>query len=618
MTARRLLLLVTTTIALLVVSVAPASAHATLVRTEPADASVLDEAPTSVELSFNEAVSVESSTVEFIDVEGSSYDAEIVGHGANDSTLVVQLAEVPDGLYSLRWSAFSTSDGHLTRGMLVWGFGDGADLSEASFPTISRPVPPIEVMLRWMLFAGLALVIGGMVVEGLVLRPLRSRFAADSEESWHWTAATRTVFWVRRGARLSMAAGALLIVRQLWVVGSSTDQSIVDLVESSLLSTAWGQWAIIRLAAVVGIAIVVCCGHRVSASGGLIYSLAGIALVAQASGGHAAGTDDALFSIANDVVHLGASVAWLGAVFVLWRVLSVGGSRRPKHIASEALSAFSPFAMTAVAAAVVTGLLAVGGQVTSIDAFIGSLYGRAFLVKFFAIGVVLLLALSTRRAMSRDVSEQQTGGEAITGVLLLGVVALITASVPANGVTWLPNVKAETQQLAIVQDNIQLGLSVTPNVPGQNLVLVDAATTRRMIQADVDRLLVRITPNDLEVEPSTIEAELTERTGEYQVATTLFAAAGSYEVEIVVRRIGQPDVTTEFMWTVASAPDARGVVVSDGEIEGWTSLVGLLGAALLVGIVIWWGTTARARDRRMRDLESFLVDDSTNRRRVDP
>ncbi|MCP3976118.1 MAG: copper resistance protein CopC, partial [bacterium] len=266
----------------------PAAAHASLVRSNPADASVLDDAPGQAELTFSEPVSVEGSSVEFIDAEGTRHDVEIVGHGQSTSVLLIDLGDIPDGLYSLRWTAFSSSDGHVTKGMLVWGIGTDADLSQADFAAPSEPVPPVEVLTRWALYIGLAAVLGAFLVQAGVLATVQRRFSAASEAPWHQTAANRVESIVRVGSRIAAAAAVLLIVEQLWKAYSAGGQGVLAAIETSLLSTAWGRWALLRAIALAVLALVLPRLQSRSHREALMMVAIGSAVLAQAAGGHSA------------------------------------------------------------------------------------------------------------------------------------------------------------------------------------------------------------------------------------------------------------------------------------------------------------------------------------------
>ncbi len=618
MKTRRLMLALTVVAVSIISSASPAYAHATLVQSDPADGSALDEAPESVTLTFNETVSPDSSAVELVDVDGNSYPVEIIGHDGGDDSLLVVFGDVPDGLYSLRWTAFSASDGHITKGMIVWGFGAGADLSQASFPDASKPVPPSEVALRWAMFVGLALMLGGLVVEGIVLTSLRERFAAESDRPWHLASTRFAATWAWRGAVLASAAVLSLVAHQLWSISTATGQSMGDLVQTSLVSTSWGQWAIIRFLAVVAAAVILKGRPRLTGSRGLLVALGAVALLAEAAAGHAAGTETPLFSIANDTLHLAAALSWVGGVFVLWQILRNRGVERPDRLGAIALKEFSPFAEAALAATLVTGLLAIGPLITSVDSFIGTAYGQTMIVKLLAIGVVLILALATRRGLSPKGSHRRIGRESMATAVVIAAAAILTASAPATGITWMPVVNAESRQLAVVRDDVQLAMQITPNVPGQNLVLIDATSTRIPVPAPIDRVLVRVTPLDLDVETATFDVDPTGSVGEYQIPTTRFSVPGDYDVQVVIRRLGLPDVTADFRWTVSSAAGGRAVRVSDASIAGVTSTLGAAGVVVFLILLIWRGVAAMIRDRRLRSVEQFLIEDELHRGKVDP
>jgi len=618
MKSHRLVVAVVAIAASMVLSASPAYAHATLVQSDPADGSVLDEVPGSVTLTFNESVSADSSAVELVDVDGNNHPAEIVGHGAGDESLVVVFGTVPDGLYSLRWTAFSASDGHITKGMIVWGFGVGADLSQASFPDSSTPVPPSEVALRWAMFAGLALMLGGLAVEVIVLKSLRDRFGADSDRPWHSEASESVASWVRRGSVVASVAVLSLVSHQLWSISTAAGQPMADVVNTSLLSTSWGQWAIVRFLAVTAAAVILIGRSRLAGSKALLAALSAVALLAEAAAGHAAGTETPLFSIANDSLHLAAALSWVGGVFVLWQILRNREFDRPERLAAAAVKEFSPFAEATLAATLVTGLLGLGPLITSVDSFVGSAYGQTMILKLLALGIVLILALATRRGLSPKGGHLRIGRESTATAAVILAAAVLTASAPATGITWQPAVKAESRQLAVVEDDIQLAVQITPNVPGQNLVLVDAASTRIPVPAPIDRVLVRVTPLDLDLETSTFEVDPAESLGEFEVPTTRFSIPGDYNLQVVVRRLGLPDVTADFHWTVASAAGARQVRISDASIAGVTSTLGAAGVVIFLTLLMWRAVAALIRDRRLRSVEKFLIEDERQRGRVDP
>jgi len=598
---RRPLLLLLAGLLTVMVWASPASAHATLVGADPADGSLLDDSPETVALTFSEPVSVDASTVEFIDAEGNRLDATIIGHGESEAVLVISLEDAPDGLYSLRWSAFSNSDGHVTRGMLVWGIGPGADLSQAEFAEPSDPVSPIEVMLRWVMLVGFGLIAGVLMMHRLVLTPVRARFSGGQDQAWHDAVSASFGRIVRLAASAAAGAGVGLVAFQLIVAWTSGNQSLAATVDTTLLSTAWGQWALLRAAALVAVwALVMRRGVRAALS--TLILLTAVA-VAQSAGGHAAGTETAVFSTVNDFVHLASSMTWVGGL-VLLAVLARLDDERSSRLRAAAIAAFSPVAFMMVSVAIVTGFLAVGDQARSIDAAISTLYGQAMIGKLMLVALMVGAAILIRREFGHEAAPSRLRVEAVAGILAVGLVALMTATTPANGVEWRPAVAQGSRQLAVVTNDIQIGVSISPNAPGQNFVLIDTATVRRPALAPIDKVIARVRSTDVDLAGTSFDVPATDRDGEYELATTAFSVSGSYALEVVVRRTGLPDEVAVFDWTVAD-PSPREVIVSEKALAPVTTTLAGAGAVVLAAILAAQAGVAIRRDRRTRSLESF-------------
>ncbi|MGZ8717117.1 MAG: copper resistance CopC family protein, partial [Gaiellaceae bacterium] len=147
---------------------APAWAHASLVRTEPAGGAVLARSPAEVRVVFDDAVRP-GPGIAAIRNGGASV---LAGRGrvAGTRTLVVPLRRgLADGDYSVRWSIVS-DDGHLESGVLAFAVGIGrapplAGLSpQATGPTVD------SVGARWLFFAGLLGAVG-IALFAFVVRP---------------------------------------------------------------------------------------------------------------------------------------------------------------------------------------------------------------------------------------------------------------------------------------------------------------------------------------------------------------------------------------------------------------------------------------------------------------
>src|SRR5207302_412676 len=99
-----------------------ASAHPTLVRSEPADAVVLWDAPPAVRLVFSEPISVQLSSVQLLDVHGTPVPGMNVFNDLGPrGVLTAELPRLASGTYDIAWRVLSDSDGHVTQGHIVFG-----------------------------------------------------------------------------------------------------------------------------------------------------------------------------------------------------------------------------------------------------------------------------------------------------------------------------------------------------------------------------------------------------------------------------------------------------------------------------------------------------------------
>lgn len=111
-------------LALLLAGAGPASAHAALQSTDPAQNAVLPVAPQTVTLTFSEAVSLSSDSVRVLDPAGRAVDSGSPAHAdGKDNTARVGLGTgLANGTYTIAWRAVS-EDSHPIGGAFTFSIG---------------------------------------------------------------------------------------------------------------------------------------------------------------------------------------------------------------------------------------------------------------------------------------------------------------------------------------------------------------------------------------------------------------------------------------------------------------------------------------------------------------
>ena len=115
-----------------IVRAAPASAHATVDFTDPADGARLAQAPQRVLVAFSEPVIVSSGYLQVLDASGARVDVGDPAHppGQGEQLEVRLRPGLGTGGYLLRWRVVSV-DSHVVSGAARFAVGDA-------------PLPPLE------------------------------------------------------------------------------------------------------------------------------------------------------------------------------------------------------------------------------------------------------------------------------------------------------------------------------------------------------------------------------------------------------------------------------------------------------------------------------------------
>ena len=587
-----------------------AGAHASLVQSNPQPNAVLEEPPGQLHLLFTEAINPDLSAVE-LTVDGVPVEGVTVGADPADANgLVVHMPPgAGPGVVIVRWRVLSSADGHLTQGIVVYGVGAGADPTSAEFEVPVTGIDPLDAVGRWLNLSAILVLLGAVAATG-------SLQALPDELR-------------RRAPRLAQGAGvgALAVavygvVAQVVTITSAADgvplgSTIVELLFGSRWGLLW--WG--RLFGLVGLTAAAWLARRDpevrrQPSWRLVAIVSGLlVIVAQVAGSHSAGlADHRQLVLVVEALHLGAAVVWVGGLVALLFV----AVPRLRHGEGDALvrlyQRFSGPALVAAAVVVGTGLIITGRHATSFDAVLDTSWGRWLLVKVAAVAVVAAWGARNSAAVGvgRELVGRLPSGWAVAErlrslrelsatalrleVAAVAVVALgagmISAAPTANGPEQAPASELGPDTRSGESGDVLVGLSVKPNRPGQNLVAVQAASTRRPAPGEIAKVLVRAeySGDDRPLQTLELASIGAER---WELLDPALSSPGPWTLEVVVRRVDLADQVVTFDWVVpAVAPRDR--IVSDAR---WGRPLTLIGLAML-GATVVGATVVGLRTRR--------------------
>ena len=447
---------------LLIGSAVPASAHAELESTDPAQSSVLLVSPAQVVLHFGEPVEVDFGSLRVLGPSGQRVDDGGAHHPGSDSHAVaISLpANLPKGTYVVAWRVIS-ADSHPVHGAYVFSIStaSGASKANAEATTLSDQsgsavVGAIYWFIRFAAFVGLLFLVGLALMVTLTWRP---------------GGATRRVGRLLWASWWVLLAAAVLAVAIQGVYAAALP--ITDIVRPSLINavlhTRFGKLEVLRLVLLLAflpvlLGIQARLDNRPSRWQWIVpveLVLSAALLFTSGLGGHASTGDQPGIGLALDVVHLTAASMWLGGLALLasFLIARTPDDQQPEDPARVTLKV-STLAFISVVVIVATGICQSIRQVGSIYALFHTTYGWTLVVKILIVIVLISLGALSRRIVHggwglrhpvRPQTEPMESGRHTTlrqsvlaeiaiALVVLAVTALLVNAVPAKQAAALP------------------------------------------------------------------------------------------------------------------------------------------------------------------------------------
>ncbi|TGZ16923.1 transport integral membrane protein [Streptomyces sp. S816] len=409
---RTLVLLLLAALGALLAGAAPASAHAALTGSDPAQGVVVQQPPARVSLTFSEKVAMNGDSLRVLDPKGKP-----VQTGAPDNvrgtTYAVRLkGGLGKGTYTVTYEVVS-ADSHPVAGAYTFSIGaPSRTVVSGSGPTVGGGVVGgLYQVGRYVSYGGYIVLVGGAAFVLLCWRRGAGVRALQRLVVSGWLALTAATLWL------------LLLRGSYTTTGKVSDVFDLGLL-GQVLETKSGAALVSRLlllaAAALFIAVLFGTYQRREEGaekrdltfglgiGGLVVA-AGLA-TSWAMSEHASVGLQPGIAMPVDVVHLLAVAAWLGGLTALLVALYRAPAGTP--VEAAAVRRFSRLAFGSVVALVATGIYQSWRQLGSWSAFTDTRYGQLLLAKIALVAVMVGLASVSRRWTGR-LADQGAEGQAV-------------------------------------------------------------------------------------------------------------------------------------------------------------------------------------------------------------
>jgi copper transport protein len=384
-------------VALALLVPAAASAHAYLIKTVPAASVILSRAPSSVQLTYDEAVEPRFAIISVTDVSAQQETTGPVTRSPSDpDTLVVPVKQIGQGWYLVYWRAISV-DGHPVQGAFTFAVGPNAGPApQFRVPHIAGTATSTPLVIaKWLAFLTVMTAIGLFVLRIAIARPLVSRVSGTSLRPL--TIAFAIVGGLGLVAIPAYLEEAIAVdsLRSFWSV-----TAVVPLWRLTAFGRGYVDVELCFALFVLAAAVAIWAdrpgreGRSVAGLLALSGTFAGAAAVLVLPGavGHAGQTAPRGVALLLDWLHLVSGSLWIGGLIgllVLW-----GSLPAAKRLAGLAVCVprFSNVALVSVLVLLGTGVGASVLHLPVLDALWLTTYGKVILIKAGILLAAMLLA----------------------------------------------------------------------------------------------------------------------------------------------------------------------------------------------------------------------------------
>ena len=392
----------------------PALAHNSFDSSSPSDGEVFEGAPSTWNITFAKSVPLESFSGEVINGDGIRTQLSNPTLGSSNNVVVVSLPPSLTGAITARWKLISP-DGHVVSGRVAFSVATSTPvvtIAPPQIPSSNSLAPaanveseagfsdgnPVPEVIRWSLrlLGYLAIIIlGGLIFAELFLAE-GAMASANGRKLLLMSSAAITVIPLLQGWTFLADAN-----------GYSFFKAPLDTLD--LFSTTPGSMMIAR--ALTGAAItyaVLVAWPRLTqvVKERQALGLIGVYLVTLAYTSHSRSQSLPLLGIPVDVLHVAASIVWLGGLAVLAFIVV------PLVDAKNALLSYTRYgryAQYAVATIVATGVIqTLRLHGVSITSLFGERHGQILLLKILAVGLMLKVGDINRRRLLKNLPTEES------------------------------------------------------------------------------------------------------------------------------------------------------------------------------------------------------------------
>ncbi|HWP78248.1 MAG TPA: CopD family protein [Candidatus Nitrosotenuis sp.] len=540
-------------------SIPAAYAHPVIIDSNPQSSSTAPAGTTQVVIRYSEAIEIEFSAIKVFDNNGNQIDNKDTKYFEGESSLVVTTPPLSDGVYTVTSKVLSRVDGHLVDETLVFGVGN-----------VSVPPPKQKDITESIYFPEAASrfpgIVGQVIVLGAAISSLAMWKTVEKKNSIKQNISELQKFYHTKfssitgvGLFLVFASNILMLVVQTIRLQTSA---------SDVLETSFGSVWILRMSVtVILLAIWFLMENKASVSHkkqGIVLGLSLILIGTTTLIGHGTASEQ-LSALVIDYAHNLIASVWIGGViffaFILLPTFARLDEVKKEQLSLLMIPRFSSMITISLGIIIITGPTLLWLLEDDLGALSQSYYGLLIIAKIIIASVMVALGGYNQVKIQRTAEKKLASNEivvhkklkkslkteAVLGIVLLGVVALLTnASLPTS------QAQEETQQVrygfdtTAFSENVRFDVRIVPFSSGANSIVVSASDLQGNPLDDLSAVKVKISNPQRNIAPLEVPLTKVESQDAYEGSLT-FGFSGKWNVELEAQRTKHANEATSFV-----------------------------------------------------------------------
>ncbi|MGI0004467.1 MAG: CopD family protein, partial [Candidatus Nitrosotenuis sp.] len=530
-------------------SIPMAFAHPIILDSSPAASSTAQAGTNQVVIHYSEAVDINFSAIKVIDNSGTQIDNKDTKYFDGESSLVVTTPPLKDGIYTVTSKVLSKIDGHLVPDVFLFGIGN-VKVPPPNQKDVAESIYFPEAGARFPGLVGQVIVLGAAISSLVMWRSIGRKNLlreniSDLQKFYHARFSSITGV----GLFLVFASNILMLIVQTIRLETSA---------SSVLQTSFGLvWIARMVITVILLAVWFLMENKTSVSSrkqGLVIGLSLILIGTTTIIGHGAASEQ-LSAITIDYVHNLIASVWIGGViffaFILMPTFARLEDSKKEKITLLMIPRFSSMIIIALGVIMVTGPTLLWLLEDDLGLLGQSYYGYLIIAKILIASFMVALGGYNQIRIQKTAEKKLEAGdisvhkklkrslriEAVLGIILLGVVALL-----ANSSMPTSQAQENTQQniygfgTSVFSENIGFDLNIDPFRSGANSISVSAFDSQGNPLDDLDEIRVKISNPEKNIAPLEVPLTKSESGSSKYEGIITFGFSGKWDIEIGAQR----------------------------------------------------------------------------------